>query len=154
MSLKSNALIISLAVCLMPMPVLAAINCTVSTVGVVFGTYDVFSGSVNTSTGTVTYNCKGVGGATITMFLSRGSANSFQPRQMVQAGGATLSYNLYLDATGAMIWGDGTGGSQEYGPVHPANNSSTPVTIFGQIPAGQDVTTGTYTDTIIATINF
>ena len=68
--------------------------------------------------------------------------------------GQALNYTLYLDAAATQIWGNGTGGSQRVGPLVPPNNQSVNVTIFGKIPAGQDVTVGSYTDTIIATINF
>jgi spore coat protein U-like protein len=132
----------------------AAINfCTISTVGVNFGNYNVFSAGALTANGTVTYQCLGVAGESITIDLSQGSAPSFNPRAMLRSGEA-LSYNLYLDAAATQIWGNGTGGSQRYGPIVPQNNRATNVTIFGRIPAGQDVTVGSYTDTIIATINF
>jgi len=132
----------------------AAINlCTISTVGVNFGNYNVFSAGALTANGTVTYRCLGVGGTSITIDLSLGSAPSFNPRTMLRSGEA-LSYNLYLDPAATQIWGNGTGGSQRYGPLVPQNNQTTDVTIFGRIPPGQDVTIGTYTDTIVATINF
>jgi spore coat protein U-like protein len=132
----------------------AAINlCTFSTVGVNFGNYNVFSAGALTANGTVTYRCLGVGGESITIDLSQGTAPSFNPRTMSQSG-EVLNYNLYLDAAATQIWGNGTAGSQRYGPLVPPNNQTVNVTIFGRIPPGQDVTVGSYTDTIIATINF
>lgn len=130
-----------------------AITCTISTVGVVFGSYDVFATTPLDSTGSVTYTCSNVLGATITIDLSRGNASTFQPRQL-RKGSTSLNYNLYRDAGTSQIWGDGTGGSVRYGPVTPAENSATTVTIFGRIPARQDVSIGSYSDTITATINF
>ena len=137
---------------LLPWPAFA-INCTISTVGVNFGNYNVFSPTALTSTGSVTYRCTGVGGNSITVDLSRGNATSYQPRTMLRTT-EPLSYNLYLDAGMTQIWGNNTGGTQHYGPTVPQSNRNITVTIFGRLPAGQDVTIGNYTDTIVATINF
>ncbi len=135
-------------------PALAAIQCSfVSTVGVNFGAYDVFRGTPTDSTGSVTYNCRGVGVSTITIDLARGSSSTYNPRQM-RNGAQTLNYNLYLDAARSIIWGDNTGGSSHYGPIRPDNNVNTNVTIYGRILAGEDVPMGNYADTITATLNF
>jgi spore coat protein U-like protein len=126
-------------------------SCTITAVGVSFGTYNVFSGSPLDSTGSVTYNCISVL-TTITINLSRGGAPTFTPRQMLRSGEA-LSYNLYLDAARMSIWGDATSGTSHYAAT-PILLSNVTLTIYGRIPAGQDVSAGTYTDTVVATINF
>ena len=129
----------------------AQLTCTITTVGVVFGTYDVFSAAPLDSTGSVSYACQGIKNPDrITIDLSRGGASSFA-RRMVK-GAETLSYNLYLDAGHATVWGDGTTGTSRYGPLQPLDSDTR--TIFGRIPAGQDASAGAYSDTVIATINF
>lgn len=132
----------------------AAISCSISTVGVAFGSYNVFSSSPLTSTGHVSIRCQGIGAgvAPVAMTLGPGNSSSFQPRKMFH-GTATLSYNLYLDAGASQIWGDGTGGTVKYSTA-VGNNQTVNVTIFGSIPPSQDVSVGTYSDTIVATINF
>jgi spore coat protein U domain-containing protein, fimbrial subunit CupE1/2/3/6 len=131
-----------------------AANCSISTVGVAFGSYDVFGATLLTSTGSVTINCVGIGSGTslVSVRLSTGNGASFQPRQMFR-GTESLNYNLYLNAAGTQIWGDGTGGSILFS-TSVSNNQTVNTTIFGQIPAGQDVSVGSYLDTIVATINF
>jgi spore coat protein U-like protein len=131
-----------------------AANCSISTVGVAFGSYDVFGTTILTSTGSVAINCVGIGSGTspVSVRLSTGNAGSFQPRHMFR-GTEPLNYNLYLNAAGTQIWGDGTGGSVQFS-TSVSNNRTVDTTIFGQIPAGQDVSVGSYIDTIIATINF
>jgi spore coat protein U-like protein len=124
----------------------------VSTVGVNFGAYDVFNTSPTDSTGSITYSCTSLLG-TITINLSKGSAPTYFPRQM-RNGTDTLNYNLYLDAARVSVWGDGTGGTSRYGPVSPPLLSRVTVTIYGRIPARQNVRVGSYTDTITVTINF
>jgi spore coat protein U-like protein len=66
----------------------------------------------------------------------------------------TLNYNLYRDSTRSTIWGDGTGGTQAYTQSNPQLNRNIRVDVFGRIPAGQDVTAGSYTATVTATIFF
>ena len=77
--------------------------CTVSTTGVSFGSYNVYSASDLDSTGTVTYSC-GIGTLSISIDLSRGSSSGFNPRTM-NNGSNTLNYNLYMDAARSSIWG-------------------------------------------------
>ena len=82
-----------------------------------------------------------------------GGAGTFDPRRMLN-GAEALNYNLYLDAARTQIWGDGTGASQLYVNSNPPNSRTVTVTIFGRIPAQQDVSAGSYSDSITATINF
>ena len=71
------------------------------------------------------------------------------------SGGAdALRYNLCLDAACAEVWGDGTAGTGRYVRSFPPDATVVQVTVYGQIPAGQDVAAGSYTDSVIATINF
>jgi spore coat protein U-like protein len=131
----------------------AAIKCSVTTVGVAFGFYDVFSSAPLDSAGSVTIRCSGLGTGVdpISVALSTGGSGSFQPRTLFR-GSDRMSYNLYLDAGRSQIWGDGTGGSLRYASV--SNNQPVTLTIFGRIPPGQDVSAGTYSDTIVVTVNF
>ena len=142
------------AVFLAPIPALALFdNCTISTVGVAFGSYNVFSPSALNSTGSVTYRCTWfILSGQITIDLSHGNG-TYATRQM-RRGIEPLGYNLYLNAAATQIWGNGTGGSQRYGPTPTPNGQNVTVNIFGHLPPGQDVTVGNFSDTIVATINF
>ncbi len=130
-----------------------AASCSFNTIaGVSFGNYDVFASTATASAGNLAYTC--TGGASVTITLSKGSAPSFSPRWLLGPPGFHLTYNLYLDAGGSTIWGDGTGTTSLYGPISPADNATVMVPIFGSIPAGQDVPVGSYSDTVTATITF
>jgi spore coat protein U-like protein len=132
-----------------------AASCTVSTSSIAFGTYDVFSAAPTDTTGSVTFNCTGVGQGSISISLSKGSSLTFDPRTMTGPTPAdTLSYNLYRDAAHSTIWGDNTGTTSWYTTSSVQNNTSVTVTIYGRIPAGQDVRTGSYSDAVTATINY
>jgi len=127
--------------------------CTISTTAVSFGSYNVFAGSPDDATGQIRYRCSAPRPPVVTIQLDKGGAPSFNPRQMRQ-GSQTLNYNLYLDSTRTTIWGDGTGGTQTYRRNNPPTNQNINVTVYGRIPAGQDVSAGTYSATVTATIFF
>ena len=127
-------------------------TCSISASSVSFGAYDVFASAPLDSTGSVTFNCT-ANEKNISIMLNTGSSGSFSARTMRKTG-ETLNYNLYLDAARSIIWGDGTGGTQYYFDKNPPNKKDVVVTIYARTPAGQDAATGSYTDTITATINF
>ena len=129
----------------------AAPSCTISTTSVNFGSYNVFTGSATDSTGTITLDCNG-GAHDIIVTLSKGASASFNPRTMLK-GSEALSYNLYRDAARTTIWGDGSGGTSTYTSANPPNTPFN-LTVYGRVPAGQDVSAGVYSDTVSAVINF
>src|SRR4029078_84447 len=94
--------------------------CTVSTSGINFGTYSVYSPGAATSTATVTYNC-GNHDKNIEIDLSAGSSATFTTRTLKQ-GTTALNYTLYTDAALTKIWGDGTGTPDNYTKANPANS--------------------------------
>jgi spore coat protein U-like protein len=143
----------ALAAALWAAEVRAATSCSVeSTAGVAFGTYNVFNWTPLDSAGSITFSCQDVDASdTVMIQLSHGSAPSFSPRYL-KKGASTLWYNLYRDATRLVVWGDGTGGTSQYGPVTPPSGANVVVTIYGRVPALQNAPVGTYTDTITATI--
>lgn len=109
-------------------------RCTLSVTPVAFGTYDGLKPSDVRTTGTITYNCSLSEPITIT--INRGGGPLFDPRTMKQ-GPSELEYNLYLDAAGTMIWGDGTGGSQVYRDPAPPPDTNVSIPVYGRIPAQQ-----------------
>ena len=126
--------------------------CTISATSVNFGTYNVFNGSDVASTGTVTYRCNG-SAHNITVALTQGASATFNPRQM-QKGAEALTYNLFRDASHSTIWGDGTSGTSVYQLANPPNNTNVNLTVYGSVSAGQDVSAGTFSDTVTAVVNF
>jgi spore coat protein U-like protein len=126
------------------------LNCTISTTPVAFGDYNVLSSTPKTTTGTVTYQC--TLGVNIIVTLGRGSSSAFDPRTM-RNGAEVLNYNLYREAAYQTIWGDGTGGTQTYTALATVLFPTT-VTVYGRLPAGQNVAAGSYTDSVVATIIF
>jgi spore coat protein U domain-containing protein, fimbrial subunit CupE1/2/3/6 len=130
----------------------AQASCTISATSVNFGNYNVFNGTAVDSTGTITFRCNS-SAFNISVSLTDGAATTFNPRTMIK-GAEKLNYNLYRNSARTTIWGDGTGGTQQYTNANPPNNSNVTLTVYGRVPAGQDVSAGAYSDTVTAVINF
>lgn len=136
---------------LLPAGALQAANCTVTATPVAFGNYDPLSATPRNRNGRISVACNGRG--TFTVALSTGQSGAYNPRYMLS--GATsdrLDYNLYTSAARSIVFGDGTGGTQTVSKGF-RNNTKT-VTVFGQIPAMENISAGTYSDSIVATVTF
>jgi spore coat protein U-like protein len=89
----------------------------------------------------------------VEILLDLGANTAGGLRNMVGASLAeTLQYELYLDAGRTTVWGDTAGNGFDYS--NPPTSGFTSVTVFGQVPAGQDVSVDNYEDTVTATVNF
>lgn len=138
---------------------------TVSATGVAFGNYNVMNAADTPGTGSVTVSSTcNIGFLTFTVnytiALNTGSSGSFTPRSMA-SGSNKLQYNLYTSASLTTIWGDGTGGTQTVAGTTTANcgflgscTGSTSSTVYGNLPAMQNVVAGSYSDTITVTVAF
>lgn len=128
--------------------------CTVTTSGINFGTYDALSSTALDMNGQIIISCTNFLQIVYTEIGRSSYSGAFNPRQMRLATGSDLmNYNLYTDAARSTIWGDGTGGTSRILRLVFRNNPVT-LTVYGRIPAGQDISVGTYNDTLIATIEY
>jgi spore coat protein U-like protein len=128
-----------------------AAGCTISTTSIAFGPYDVFSAAPVDSTATITYRCNG--NSSVAIGITSGQSDTFNPRVMTK-GLERLGYHLFLDPAHTAIWGDTGSGTQMYYDPGAPNNRSVTVTVYGRIPAGQDVSAGSYTDSVVALVLF
>ncbi len=135
-----------------PQSSVAAPSCSFTSVSAVnFGIYNVFATVANNSgVGSLTIKCQGGGAATFVVTLGTGQSHNYTSRVM-KKGADTLNYNLYTSSARNLIWGDGSGGSST---MTAGRNTTTTLSIFGQIPAGQDAAIGIYSDNITATVNY
>jgi len=84
--------------------------------------------------------------------LSLGANASGAQRTMVGTTLAeALTYELYQDSSRNTVWGDTAGNGFDY---TAANSGWTDLTVYGRIPAGQDVSVDSYADTVVAEVNF
>lgn len=131
-------------------------NCTISTSAVAFGAYDPIVTNATTAltaTGSVTITCTtGDSGLSVTLGqganAAGGSTAAVPLRRMVYSSSNYLSYYLYSNSGYSTVWGS-------TGPTIATGNGSAQIyTVYGSIPAGQNVPAGSYTDTVVATVNF
>lgn len=136
-----------------------AASCSVYSSTLAFGNYDVLSPTPTVSSTDVTVLClRTQNNETVgyTLSLSIGGG-SYALRTMNQ-GAYTIGYNLYTSPamTPATIWGNGTGGTQVVGGslamtifIRLATH-----TIYGRIPAQQDVRIGPYSGSVVLTMTY
>jgi spore coat protein U-like protein len=137
------------------------VNCTASAGGIAFGIYNPLSPVANASTGSLRVTCNGSGtgsaNVTVNVTLSTGLSGSYAARKMF-SGVRTLNYNIFWSTAYNQIIGDGSGGSfaGSAGPfVVPAGGSNLATgTLYGLIPASQDVAAGSYSDVITVTVTY
>ena len=136
-------------------PGLSHSSCRVSTTPITFAGYDIFQPSPTDSTGTVTVFCTENPPDVVTVSIGPSpNSGGFYPRRMRHAMlPDQLDYNLYTKSNRAVIWGDGTGTtSTESRRVN--RNVPWNSTVYGRIPALQDVPAGQYFETLTITITW
>lgn len=135
-----------------------AFRCDVSATGLSFGSYDTLSPTPLDSTASINVSCNippqnPKAPLMVTIALSPGNSGSFAQRHMTSTGPDRLNYNLYTSAAFSSIWGDGAGNASiQTGYVTSASPWN--ATLYGRIPALQNLRVGSYSDTITVTINF
>lgn len=126
----------------------AAPTCRVAIHGdVAFGGYDVFSPAARHATMRIRVDCPQSAAPQIA--ISRGNSPTFGAREL-RSGNDVLRYNLYVDPGHRIVWGDGTEGTR----VHGAASGNAEVTVYGRISPGQDVSPGSYSDSLVVTVFF
>ena len=140
-------------------------TCSVSTTSALaFGAYDPTAAGALPGTGSVSIKCT-KGSSAITIDLDAGLHASGSQRKML--GGTSsdlLNYNVtqpetttpWTSCAGSTVWGSTVGGSV-YTPsgVTWSAAAAQAFTVCGSVPAAQDVSVdGSYTDTVIVTVNF
>jgi len=128
-------------------------NCTISTSALAFGSYDPVVANASTDldgTGTVTVAC--TKGVSATVGLGLGSNASGSTRRMNDGSGNFLTYELYQDSGHTTVWGNA--GAGLLSPAAAPSKAARNFTVYGQVVSNQDATAGSYSDTVVATVNF
>ncbi|MGZ6125900.1 MAG: Csu type fimbrial protein [Myxococcales bacterium] len=124
----------------------AAPSCkSISVTALAFGNYDVYSAAPTDSAGTIGYSCPPPTTPDVT--IDAGLAFGNGTRRMTRAGGGEwLAYEIYADAARTVVW------SSTPIAVPAGNGFSVPY--YARAFALQDVSVGSYSDTLIVTFNF
>lgn len=129
-----------------------------STTDITFADYDPTSANATNAldaAGSVNVRCtKGIA-ATVT--LDQGSnadaaSTCANPLRQMANGTERLRYDIYADSARTLAWGCDAANSQDF----TSTSAAAPKTLatFGRIPAGQDVPSGSYSDTVTVVVIF
>lgn len=135
-------------------------SCSITgTSDVAFGAYDPADANFATpldASGSVTVRC--TKNTTYNIALGQGAnaasgSTCVAPARQMAAGAERLSYGLFSDAGRTTTWGCDASNdvtrTETTGPSSPDT-----VTVYGRIPAAQDVADGNYSDTVTVTVTF
>lgn len=128
-------------------PVTATVQatCLISAAPLNFGTYN---GAVNDTKSNVTITCTNTTPYDVGLDAGTTTGSSVTTRAMV-AGGVSLFYKLSQNAFNGTNWGNTQGTDTAHGT---GNGSAQTLTVYGEIPAGQYVAPGDYSDLITASV--
>ena len=122
-------------------------TCVVSAAPLSFGTYN---GVLNNATSTVNVTC--TNSTPYNVGLDQGTATGATVTTRKMKNGANLlNYSLFSNSGMTTNWGNTVGTDTVTGTGSGASQS---LTVYGQVPAGQYVTPGSYSDTITATVTY
>ena len=132
-------------------------DCTISTAPVAFGTYDPVVTNLSTAlngTGTITTTCTTGAAPIITLDQGAnptGGSTAAVPVRQMASGSDRLGHFLYQNVGRTTVWGNTVGSA-------PSSVAGTGVaqnfTVYGAVTGGQNVPTGSYADTVGATVTF
>jgi spore coat protein U domain-containing protein, fimbrial subunit CupE1/2/3/6 len=126
-------------------------NCTIDAQSISLGTYDPLVANYSNAaapTGTITVQC--TKNTAYSIALTNGGNYSAGFRRMKHAiNDEYLQYELFQDGAFATAWTDTQMVSKTATSRAPLG-----ITVYARIPGGQDVSQGTYTDVVTATVNF
>jgi spore coat protein U-like protein len=120
--------------------------CSVSTTALPFN--EVALSGVTAGTATVSVTC--TNGGTYDVGLDNG-LNGGGTARVLASGTDLLNYDLFQDTLHASRWGNTVGTDTVAGV---GNGAVQDLTVYGQITAGQTLTTGSYTDTVLVTVTY
>jgi spore coat protein U-like protein len=129
-------------------------NCTISTAALAFSQYDPVIANASAGldgTGRVTVAC--TKGATPTIGLGTGSSAAGTTRRLSDGSGVNyLTYELFQDSGRTVSWTNAASGVLT--PLAATSKASRDFTVYGRVAGNQDVPAGSYTDSVVATVNF
>jgi spore coat protein U-like protein len=126
-------------------------SCVVTAADLNFGAYVSNSSVPSLAQTTLTLNCS-TGTVEVSLDSGTGPGRNTRNRKMGQDSGIDrLDYDLYQDAGRTLHWGDKSGTDTR--DVLTTGQPQT-VNVYGQIPAGQRVREGNYSDTITVSVFF
>ncbi|MGB9148934.1 MAG: spore coat U domain-containing protein [Burkholderiales bacterium] len=127
--------------------------CSIAVTPINFGAYNVFATVPLRSTGTFSVTCNEAPPPTVTISIGPSATTGvINPRQMQQSGGSdVLGYNLFTDSALGQLWGDGVSGGTVL-RQKVTKNKAWNALVYASLPALQNVSAGSYSDSLLVTI--
>jgi len=123
-------------------------TCAVSATALNFGTY---AGALINNTSVLTVTCTNTTVFNIGLNAGTATGATVTTRKMTGPASATLNYKLFRDGALTQNWGNTVGTDTL---LSQSNGTALQYSVFGQMPAGQSLKPGSYTDTITATVTY
>jgi spore coat protein U-like protein len=124
--------------------------CLVSATDLAFGAYDTTSTSPNDNVSAVTVACT-IGTPYEVGLSAGGGASATMANRKMTSGVNVLEYSLYSNAGHTSVWGNTVGTDAL---VATAVLLPTAHTVYGRVPALQNVPAGIYSDTITVAVTY
>jgi len=127
--------------------------CLIGNATLAFGAYNPTSATAVSATTNVTLTCTLSTPYGIGMSAGGATGATVTTRAMTVTGGgtSTLGYGLYQDAAHMTNW---TNATNSYTATSSGTSLTNTVPIYGLIPASEAAPVGSYTDTVVMTVNF
>jgi spore coat protein U-like protein len=128
-------------------------NCIIATQPLAYGAYDPVGSNVTSpldATATIQLTC--TKGTSAQIGLDPGANAQGAVRRLTDGSTGFLSYELYQDTGHSIVWTNTGSGILDAGAA--PSKQPRPFTVYGRIAGGQDVPVGSYTDSVVATVNF
>lgn len=127
-------------------------NCRIAVSDLAFDSYDPLgSNATAAADGKAAVRVSCTRSASAEVELESGDQQPGQSRSMTSSDSGRVVYQLYRDAGHTRPW---SSGSQAVRLVSDSARRQQQFVVYGRIPPGQDVRSGTYTDVVRATVHF
>lgn len=127
-------------------------TCTAASTPVAFGNYSL---AAKDGTGAITVTCTSdVLAYNVALGAGSGTGATITSRKLTLDASNSLDYGLYSDSNRTLNWGDTTLAGAVLSTFGTGAGTTKTFTVYGQIPANQAVSAGTYTDTVAVTVNY
>jgi spore coat protein U-like protein len=121
-------------------------NCTITANSLLWSSFDTVTGQGADATTTLSIAC--TKGATPTVQMGSG-LHAGTTRNM-QNGSDLLAYDIYTSSTFDTVWN----GTSTVALIPAPSKAPRSMNVYGRIVATNDVPAGTYSDTVVSTVNF
>lgn len=137
----------------MALSMTVAAECTIATEPMAFGTVGIIDANVD-ATANITVQCTAGSPYQISLGTGLGVGATTAVRLLTNTVTAadTATYSLYQDAARTVVWGNTA--TTDTVDSATATGADEVIAVYGRVDAGQNVATGAYADTVVATITY